>query len=143
MEEREERGPRRVLHRLRPSAFKNICGGACRCCWNSIPFPEIALLQVFAPQSAADIFPNEEIQPLNSPSSVQPLNNPGMTNSNSKKRHLNLLERLMLNVDERVSVKVLMHIWGPRLEFVVRLMLVATFLDDSLRMAMHFSQHVE
>ena len=35
------------------SAFKNICGGAYRCCWNSIPFPEIAFLQVFAPQSAA------------------------------------------------------------------------------------------
>ena len=22
-------------------AFKNICGGACRCCWNSIPFPSM------------------------------------------------------------------------------------------------------
>lgn len=49
----------------------------------------------------------------------------------------------MLTIDEHVNVKVLLRIWGPRLESVVRLMLVSTFLDDSVRMAMHFSQHVE
>jgi len=53
------------------------------------------------------------------------------------------LQRLMLDIDERVSVKLLMRVWGPRLELVVRLMLVATFLDDSIRMAMHFGEHVE
>jgi len=53
------------------------------------------------------------------------------------------LQRLMLDIDERVSVKLLIRVWGPRLELVVRLMLVATFLDDSIRMAMHFGQHIE
>ena len=62
---------------------------------------------------------------------------------NSKKRHLNLLERLILNVDECVIVNVLMHMWGPRLEFMVRLMLVTTLLDKSLRISMHFYKHVD
>lgn len=55
----------------------------------------------------------------------------------------NFTQSFLLNIDEHVNVKVLLRIWGPRLELVVRLMLVSTFLDDSLRMAMHFFQHVE
>jgi len=43
----------------------------------------------------------------------------------------------MLNLDECVSVKLLLRIWGPRLELVVRMMVVVTFLDDSFRVAMH------
>lgn len=49
------------------------------------------------------------------------------------------LERL----DERVNVKVLSRVWGPRLEFVVRLMLVSAFLDDSFRTATHFAELTE
>ena len=72
---------------------------------------------------------------------LHPLMKPGANKKPSEGG--GLIQRVMQNLDERVSVKLLMRIWGPRLEFVVRLMLVATFLDDSLRMAMHFTEHVE
>ena len=48
--------------------------------------------------------------------------------------------RFCLALDEHVSIKTLMRMWGPRLEFFVRLMLVATFLDDSIRTMMEFPQ---
>jgi len=54
-----------------------------------------------------------------------------------------LVQRFMLSIDEHANVKVLLRVWRPRLELVVRLLLVATFLDDALRMTMHFSEHVE
>lgn len=60
-----------------------------------------------------------------------------------KKKVEGLFERLMLRLDENMSVKLLMRLWGPRLEFFVRLMLVATFFDDSFRIAMHFSEHTK
>ena len=53
------------------------------------------------------------------------------------------LARLSSSIDERTSVKKLKHVWGPRLELVVRIMLVATFFDDSLRTIMNFGQHVQ
>ena len=34
-----------------------------------------------------------------------------------------------------------MRVWGSRLEFVVRLMLILTFLEDSLGTVTHFSEH--
>jgi len=49
------------------------------------------------------------------------------------------IQRVKRPLDERVNVKQLMRVWGPRLDFVVRLMLVSTFLDDSLRTATQFS----
>ena len=55
-----------------------------------------------------------------------------------------LLHQLLIPLDERVyPVKLLLRVWGPRLEFFVRLILVATFLDDSFRTAMHFSEHTK
>ncbi|OEU06895.1 hypothetical protein FRACYDRAFT_252525 [Fragilariopsis cylindrus CCMP1102] len=60
-----------------------------------------------------------------------------------KKSEEGLVQRLLLRIDERSNVKVLMRMWGPRLEFVVRLMLVATFLDDSLHTVAHFSEHTK
>ena len=51
--------------------------------------------------------------------------------------------RCLKPLDERVSVKLLLRVWGPRFEFVVRLILVATFLDDSFRAATHFSEHTK
>lgn len=53
------------------------------------------------------------------------------------------LLRLIKPLDDRVSVKLLLHVWGPRFEFFVLQMLVATFLDDSFRVATHFSEHVK
>lgn len=50
-----------------------------------------------------------------------------------------ILQKIMLRIDEHTSCKLLMRIWGPRVEFAVRLMLVSTFLDDSLRTLLHFS----
>jgi len=61
--------------------------------------------------------------------------------SGAKKSDEGLLQRLILWLDERLNVKMLMRVWGPRLEFVVRLMLVATFLDDSFHTVTHFSEH--
>jgi hypothetical protein len=51
--------------------------------------------------------------------------------------------RCLQALDERVSVKLLLRVWGPRFEFIVRLILVATFLDDSFRAASHFSEHIK
>jgi len=51
--------------------------------------------------------------------------------------------RLLKPLDERMSIKLLLRVWGPRVEFLVRLILVATFFDDSLRTATHFSEHVK
>lgn len=65
----------------------------------------------------------------------QPLVKPGLNKQESA------YQRFMLSLDERVSVKLLTRIWGPRLEFVVRLMLVATFLDDSFHTVINFSAH--
>ena len=52
------------------------------------------------------------------------------------------LARLSSSIDERTSLKKFKRVWGPRVERVIRLMLVATFLDDSLRTIMNFKQHV-
>lgn len=54
-----------------------------------------------------------------------------------------LFQRVMRPLDERVSIKLLMRVWGSRLEFAVRLMLVATFIDDSFRTGLHFSDHIK
>jgi len=51
-----------------------------------------------------------------------------------------ILQRVSMKVEERCSVKRLVRQWGPRVEFIVRLMLVATYLDDSIRTATHFSE---
>ena len=54
-----------------------------------------------------------------------------------------LLLGYLKQLDERVNVKLLLQAWGPRFEFVVRLLVVATFLDDSFRAATHFSKHTD
>ena len=53
-----------------------------------------------------------------------------------------LFLRCLKKLDERVNVKALLRVWGPRCEFMVRLILVATFFDDSYRAATHFTDHV-
>lgn len=63
--------------------------------------------------------------------------------STNDKVESSFLQRIMLSVDERTNVKVVMNTWQPRLEFVVRLMLVATFLDDSLHTLLDFSEHLQ
>lgn len=60
----------------------------------------------------------------------------------AKNQPQGLLERLMCMDTGRQNMKRLIREWTPRLEFVVRLMLVATFLDDSFRMATNFSEHI-
>jgi len=49
------------------------------------------------------------------------------------------IQRVMLKIDKHTSCKLLMRLWGPRVEFIVRLMLVSTFFDDSIRTMLHFS----
>ena len=58
-------------------------------------------------------------------------------------RNEGLFLRCLKPLDELVSLKLLLRVWGPRLAFAVRLILVATFLDDSLRAATHFSEHTK
>jgi len=50
---------------------------------------------------------------------------------------------LLTRLDERMSVKMLQRRWAPRMYFIVRLLLVATFIDDSIRVATHFWEHSE
>jgi uncharacterized membrane protein YphA (DoxX/SURF4 family) len=52
-----------------------------------------------------------------------------------------LFERLICQLNERQNVKLLMRLWGPRLEFLVRLMIVSNFFEDSLSTLTHFSEH--
>ena len=52
-------------------------------------------------------------------------------------------QRLMLELDERCNINMLLRWWCPRLEFLVRLMLVSTFFDDSLHTALHFFEVTE
>lgn len=54
-----------------------------------------------------------------------------------------LFRQLMLKLDESCNMKKLCRLMGPRFEFAVRLMLVSTFIDDSFRMVMHFSEHIK
>lgn len=49
----------------------------------------------------------------------------------------------LLRFDETWNVKALCRKWGPKLEFVVRLLLISTFLDDSFRTVTHFPKLVE
>lgn len=51
--------------------------------------------------------------------------------------------KLALQFEERYNMKTVISIWGPRLELVVRLLLVATYFDDSLRTATNFSEHIK
>jgi len=81
---------------------------------------------------AANVYDNDD------PYLKQGINRVGGT---SKGGVDNLVQRfILLPLDERWNVKELVRSLGPRVAFIVRLMLVATFLDDSLHTAMHFSE---
>ena len=59
------------------------------------------------------------------------------------KKSSGIMERIVMPLEERYSLKKLSQVWGPKLEFIARLMLVGVFLDDSLRTAMNFSNQIE
>lgn len=59
---------------------------------------------------------------------------PGLQKSDS------FLQRIGMQLEERVSVKKLVRVWASRVETIIRIMLVATYLDDSIRTATDFSQ---
>ena len=48
---------------------------------------------------------------------------------------------LLQKLDERVPVKILVRLWTGRAQFVVRLLTLSTFMDDSFRVATHFKDH--
>ena len=54
-----------------------------------------------------------------------------------------LLQRLGCQLTESRNMKVLMRTWEPRIEFILRLMLVATFLEDSFGTITNFSAHAK
>jgi len=64
--------------------------------------------------------------------------NPSSSNNTAEP---SFLQRIMLSIDEKTNVKVVMNTWQPRLEFALRLMLVATFFDDSFHTLLDFSEH--
>lgn len=51
-------------------------------------------------------------------------------------------QRIFCRLDQHYNMKMLIRLWGPRLEFVVRLMLVSTFLEDSLSTVTQFTKHI-
>lgn len=61
----------------------------------------------------------------------------------SSKSAPSILQRIMLTIDEHSNVKVLMKTWQPRLEFIIRLMLVATFMDDSFHTMLDLPEHIQ
>lgn len=67
---------------------------------------------------------------------------PFVKTSGAKKSE-GLSQKILQPLDQWCNVKLLMRTWGPRLEFVVRLMLVSTFFDDSFRMAMNLPDHIK
>ncbi|GMH60292.1 hypothetical protein TL16_g03019 [Triparma laevis f. inornata] len=90
----------------------------------------------YTPVPASDDSDDIEMQGLLAPSNNH--------NPNSNVKHLTIPNNqptLLQRLDDHVNVKVLNRIWGPYLEFIVRLMLVSTFLDDSLRTISTFSEH--
>lgn len=60
----------------------------------------------------------------------------------SGRRAEGLFGRCLRRLDEHTNVKPLLRVWGPRVHFFVRLLVIGTFIDDSLRCAMHFKVHV-
>jgi len=70
--------------------------------------------------------------------------NDGRSSVKVKPEEKGFLNCLMSYVDnEYYPIRLLMKVWGPRLECIVRLMLVATFFDDSFHTALEFPQHVD
>jgi len=53
-----------------------------------------------------------------------------------------IYQRLLLALDEHINVKAKMRVLRPCLEFILRLMLVATFLDDSFHTVLNLSEHL-
>lgn len=51
-----------------------------------------------------------------------------------------LVQGLMRAIDEKTKFGLLLRKWGRHIDFIIRLMLVSTFLDDSFRTLMHFSE---
>lgn len=60
--------------------------------------------------------------------------------SSGMKKSDSFLQSIAMKVEERVSVKKLVRNWASRVDTVIRIMLVATYLDDSIRTATEFSQ---
>ena len=71
--------------------------------------------------------------------------NDGSSNKSTSKATTNVswYQRTMLALDERYgNMNVLFQQWQPRVEFFVRVLLVASFVDDSFRMLTNFENHV-
>ena len=60
--------------------------------------------------------------------------------SSAMKKSDGFLQRIGMQVEERVSVKKLVRTWASRVETIIRIMLVATYIDDSIRTTTEFSQ---
>lgn len=57
------------------------------------------------------------------------------------KVHAGPIEQLMMSLENRYNFKRMLRMWGPYLDFLLRLLLLATFIDDSVHTALNFSQH--
>ena len=54
-----------------------------------------------------------------------------------------MLRDLAKRLDERVPLKHLYKRWGGRAQFLVRLVTLATFIDDVVRVTVHWGEHVD
>jgi uncharacterized membrane protein YphA (DoxX/SURF4 family) len=62
--------------------------------------------------------------------------------STMKRKKEGFFQRRIRRFDQRWNISMLIDLWGPYLQFVVRLMLVSTFLEDSFSTVPYFSEHV-
>jgi len=69
--------------------------------------------------------------------------NDGQSGAELKPEEKGILNCLILHLGKYIPIRVLMEVWGPRLEFAVKLMLVATFFDDCFHTVLEFPQHVD
>ena len=71
--------------------------------------------------------------------------NDGSSNKSQSKatKNVSWYQRTMLAMDERYgNMNKLFQHWQPRVEFVVRILLVASFVEDAVRMLTNFENHV-
>lgn len=67
----------------------------------------------------------------------------GRTSNQGTSNDEGVVQKVVNKLDEKYNVKALKKVWKPRLELVIRGMLVATFAEDSYGTVMTFKGHME
>lgn len=67
--------------------------------------------------------------------------NRGLVKPYANKAKVGPVEQLLMSLDDTYNFKRMIRKWRHHLDFLLRLLLVATFLDDSFHTALTFSEH--